>query len=638
MKRFTFFASLMAASLMCVSAAEAAVPDGQAALLSKLKKQDNKPYASYSVTRAYRLDSIRSRMAAEAKAPAAHSFDIADPATLHKVAAQEKTERLDSIVCKTMSTGEPYSLQTFEYDEKNQPVSRVNYLPDGYGGWMPVEYYGYTWDDEGYCLSQWAYSDYYNSGQRYDYTYNDRNLGDTQVIYNYVDGEWVPVAKGEYWYDEAGNLDEEKTYNYVDGQWVPYAWTTVSFDAAGNQLSYESLSWNGSAWVHLEDRMEYAYDEDGHQLLWSFNRWQEDTQSWLNYYRIEQDFNDDGVITRQENKYWNVDLQSWDGAYDWGYGLCYNTKTLFEYDEQVRKTAEKSYTAYTAGNYVFAGTNEITYTPLDNGVTESYQVTKLYDYNGENPYEEGHLKKRYDAAGHVIYAYEEKYEGSQWVSKYEEEHFYDEAGNELTSFHYMFDDNVRRNDIRLENLYDENNNIIDNYNYNGTGSGEDDWEPYTRFTYAYEQDTVRVEKLAYFWDGAAFKPSWGDGVVYDYDVPVENLVMWIGTNTYHKILENRTYTGLGDDWDYQSFKYYYTELVPTGIGRAAAAADGKVLKTAVVSDRLETASDAAVDIAVYNMQGACLLKTHGTSADVSSLPSGLYVARLGSASAKFIKR
>ena len=640
MKRFTIFASLVIASLMSGAAAHAALSGGPADGLSKLKKNEAKPYRPFSVVRAERVEADRARMAEAAAAKSeSRRFSLPDAATLRLAAEQAKRERLDSIVCDMNSTGEKISLQTFEYDEKNRPKLRVNYLPDYNGGWTPVEYYGYEWDEEDYCLSQWGYSDVYNSGQRYDYTYNDRNLGDTQVIYNYVDGEWIPMSRGEYWYDEAGNLDEEKTYNYVDGQWVPYAWTKVTFDAEGRQTSYESQSWNGTAWVYLGDRMEYAYDDAGHQTLWSFYRWQYDSQSWLNYYRIEQDFNDDGMITRQENMFWNPDLQTWGGAYDWGMGVCVNWKTLFEYDEQGRRTWERSYNAYTADNYVPSATNYTTYKELDGGVSEECRVTTLYDGNGENPWEEGRLVKRYDADGNLIYDFEAKFENGQWVNKYTDEYAFDGSGNEILSCSYMFDaNNERYNDLRMEMAYDGNNNLIASDNYMGTGSGEDDWEPMTRFTYAYEQDTVRVEKLAYIWDGAAFVPNWGDGAVYDYDVPVDALVMWIGVDTYHKLLENRSYIAAGNEWDYQSFKYYYTDLVPTSVSHAAAAADGLRLKSAVVSDRLEIQTDTDVDIAVYDMQGTCRMKTRGTGIDVSRLPSGIYVVRFGTASAKFVKR
>ena len=359
---------MLLVSLACAAQSPVTASHG---VLGRLKNTVQKPYSSQTCGRSATASAVEARQsAALADAKPAGGIRLLDAQELRRMAARAaegKTERLDSVVCAQNSTGEKISLQTFEYDADGLPMLRVNSLADGQGGWTPVEYYGYEWDDDGYCLSQWGKSDVYNSGQRFDYTYNDRKLGDTQTIYNYMDGEWVPFQKGEYWYDERGNLDEEKVYVWADGQWTPASWITVSFDEAGRQTSYYERSWNGTEWVIVGDKMEYAYDEDGHQTLWAFWAWQEDTQSWLNWYRIEQDFNDQGLITRQESLYWNKTRQNWDGAEDYGYGLCYNTKTLFEYDELWRNTLEDAFVAYNPGEYVNGGQNITTWTALDDG-------------------------------------------------------------------------------------------------------------------------------------------------------------------------------------------------------------------------------------------------------------------------------
>ena len=589
MKKTITSACMLLVSLACAAQSPVTASHG---VLGRLKNTVQKPYSSQTCGRSAAASAVEARQsAALADARPAEGIRLLDAQELRRMAARAaegKTERLDSVVCAQNSTGEKISLQTFEYDADGLPMLRVNSLADGQGGWTPVEYYGYEWDDDGYCLSQWGKSDVYNSGQRFDYTYNDRKLGDTQTIYNYMDGEWVPFQKGEYWYDERGNLDEEKVYVWADGQWTPASWITVSFDEAGRQTSYYERSWNGTEWVIVGDKMEYAYDEDGHQTLWAFWAWQEDTQSWLNWYRIEQDFNDQGLITRQESLYWNKTRQNWDGAEDYGYGLCYNTKTLFEYDELWRNTLEDAFVAYNPGEYVNGGQNITTWTALDDGGSQGYTVSLLYDKNGENPWEEGRLTKRYDAAGNLVYDFETKYSDGRWNAQYSDEYEYDEEGRMTLSRTYLYEDGYEDRPLASsseERIYDDNDNVIEAFYQMGQGTGPDDWMNTTRFTYVFEQDTVCVEQLAYMWDGSDYVPNWGEGVIFDFTVPVSDLMQWIGASPYHKTVETRSYTGVNGDWDWQAFKYHYTSLGTSGIGRA------------------ETSDGEAVEVARYDLSG-----------------------------------
>lgn len=275
------------------------------------------------------------------------------------------------------------SLQTFSYDEDNLPKERVNSLWNiSTGTWQSVEYYGYTWDEDGYCLSQWGKSDYYNSGMKYDYKYNDRKLGIEQVVSQYADGEFVETEKGEYEYDQYDNICEEHIYVKVNGKWENAKWTKATWDAQGRQLSYETHNWTGAGWDYSEARAEYAYDANGNTTLFSFYRYDAEAGSYGNYYRVEQDFNEKSHITRQETKYWNKDTQGWDGVYDWGIGYCYNMKTLFTYDDQGRVSESNFYQSPAVGVYIHGGDDIYTYAPYGDGGTEMYRESWLYDEGG----------------------------------------------------------------------------------------------------------------------------------------------------------------------------------------------------------------------------------------------------------------
>lgn len=287
---------------------------------------------------------------------------------LETLAKSTKTQRLDSIVGTYSNNGEKFSLQAFTYDENNLSLTRVNSLwNEGARVWEPVEEYGYEWDEDGYCLRQWGRAFDGNSGMRYAFTYNEKKLGVEQLISNYVNGEWILSEKGEYTYDDNGFIVDEiiSLYDPDTKTWSKVIRNKASWTKLGQQTGYETYSWDGTDWIPADDKMEYAYDENGNTTLYSFNLWQ--NGKWVNYYRIRQEFKDN-LITLQSGEYWNPIKNDWLGCYDWKGAVLYNTKTEFSYDEQGRQTDEIAYRIRDVeeGWYKTADCDFI-YTPLEDG-------------------------------------------------------------------------------------------------------------------------------------------------------------------------------------------------------------------------------------------------------------------------------
>ena len=63
-------------------------------------------------------------------------------------------------------------------------------------------------------------------------------------------------------------------------------------------------------------------------------KWMADTQEWLNYYKIKQQWNDNKLCTVQEILYYNPDKQDWVGCYDFGNGANNNAIAYVGYDPQ----------------------------------------------------------------------------------------------------------------------------------------------------------------------------------------------------------------------------------------------------------------------------------------------------------------
>ncbi|RGN50912.1 MULTISPECIES: T9SS type A sorting domain-containing protein [unclassified Bacteroides] len=600
----------------------------------KLKMKIQQPAERVGINRQERSAAdVKAKMVSESQQTLKEGLQLGswlDEAGLRALAKESTKQRLDSIVAVVNSTNENFSRQCFTYDERNLPKLRTNYVWDyATKKWISAEEYGYEWDEDSYCLSQWGINTMYNDGgQKYEFTYNDRKLGISQVISNYVSGKWIPSEKGIYTYDDRGNIIEEMLYRYDEdnSEWVYANHNKVSYDAKGRQTSWEGYTWDGTDWTPTGEKQEYGYDDNGNQLYWSFSIWQPETKTWLNHHRVEQTF-ENNLITVQEEKFWNKTLQSWVGVEEYNGAVLYNGKTDFRYDDQNREIYEVAYTAKTLEGYKKAVDMEFVYTPLDNGGTKLFRKTYFYT-DDTNKELKGELTKEFDANGQITYAFErqDNPDVGAWVNCYEEKYEYNEAGNLKGSRYWIYEytvENKKLAEVSEEYIYDNNQNIVDSYYQTGQGTSEDDWVNVSRFTYKFEQDTVRVEKLAYRWDGEAFIPNWGDGCSFDYTVPAENIIMWIGDRPYHKITETRSYVADGTEWDYWKFVYHYSDA---GTGLEKNTVDGSVsVYPNPVADVLYIRAEGDVEVAVYSVEGARLLMTQEKQVNMSSFHPGVYI-------------
>lgn len=192
--------------------------------------------------------------------------------------------------------------------------------------------------------------------------------------------------------------------------------------------------------------------------------------------------------------------------------------------------------------------------------------------------------------------------------------------------------------LALQYVYDGNHNITDMYSQQGQGTGADDWVNYSHFNYVFEQDTVLVDMYAYFWDGGNYAPSYGEGIRFDYSVPVEDIVTWPGGVAYHKVTENRSYTANAGNWEYQLSKYYYSKIGNTDGVRNVKADNGVVVYPLVVTDQINITADGNVSVRLYNLQGALVLKSSEKTVPVGSLASGVYVIDVNGYKTKIVKR
>lgn len=565
---------------------------------------------------------------------------------LKQMLEEVRTQRFDSIVGTQNSTGAKISRQYFTYDEKGNPVKLINSLWNTTTKtWEETEVHEFVCDEDGYVTSQRAYSVSANSGQRYDYEYNGQKLGISMTLYSYSDGKWTPVQKGEYEYDDRGNIIQETISAYdknAPSSWMPVVQNKATWYENNRQRSIEPYEWNGSKWIGNGEKKEYEWDINGNLTLLNNFIWEKETSTWFNYHRQEQDFknSDPKLCTRQEKKYYNKALNNWAGVQEYDGYVYHNTKSILEYDEQRRLTYECAYEGHTTDGYTKGSDIVYDWSVTSDGGTQCVITSTLYPSDKE-AFVNDITTKRYDTEGNEVYSFEKHIDATltDLLNYMEEVTVYDDKQHIIEYKSYKFDRNDNNKKLAVQHqlyVYDVNDNVIEFTAQRGQNTGDNDWVNYTHFTYAYEQDSIRIEEKAYKWDGSKYVPNWGNEYLYDYGTPLSDIIMWPGGNVYHKVLETRSYMGADDDWDYQSFKYYYSEL-PTGITGRNIDKHITVYPTHV-DDWLNVVANEDVKVNIYNIEGMLMLTTADKHIRVSNLPAGLYVVEINGYKTKIVKK
>lgn len=559
-----------------------------------------------------------------------------------RVAPQTK-ERLDSIITFVNSTGEPYMATIYHYDSHNLPHLQDNcYWNPQTCCWDTVEQYGYEWNEDGYCLNQWQINYMYDNGLRYEYAYNADNLGISRTEYTYLNNEWIPSTQNLYEYDRNGFVVEEilKFYDPTSKNWINYLKHNVACDDLGRNIHWEGYVWDNDNWTPYAEQQDIVYGEDGNALLITFLKWMKGSSQWVNYYQVENCY-DDGLIRSQEHKFWNRELSSWVGRDDFDTGFpCTNLKSIFEYDSKRRLVSETVYQGLTTDGYTKSVVEECVYTDTQDGGAEMQSDTYYYAEDGISRESRNRRIKHYNAADSLTYSFQTVLEGGVWINKSEEVYTYTPDNLQSSYKSYTFsntEENKKFAGISIDYFYDDNDNLKEKFYMLGLGTSDDDWYYSTHYEYNYDLDNLQIDELCSKWNGSEFVPRNGEGMRYDYDTPVSDLILWVGSLPAYKITERRVYVNNDNEWDYYSYKHYYSvQNIETGIIDMPC---GNNSLLTINSDRtlLTLNSNEDIHTTVYSANGSVVISSSERLIDLSTLPAGLYIANANGENLKFIK-
>ena len=156
------------------------------------------------------------------------------------------------------------SYVAYTYDENNRKIHRENFSNWG-DGYTPQARYDIRYNDDGTIAGADVYamrfSDDYELYSGCDFTYNDdTGLLESELYYNYSDGQKYNNLVKEYEYDAKGQRVLEVIYTIDGGMRMPSTRTTYKYDDMGNIVEWVySIPGGASPWTDTE-KNEFVYD------------------------------------------------------------------------------------------------------------------------------------------------------------------------------------------------------------------------------------------------------------------------------------------------------------------------------------------------------------------------------------------
>ncbi|WP_372949351.1 T9SS type A sorting domain-containing protein [Mariniphaga sp.] len=301
-----------------------------------------------------------------------------------------------------------------------------------------------------------------------EYEYDEQERLIREVVYefsiNVKEKTVIYWRKTEHLFTFLEERTEEKTSYKRDvstGELIHDRKVIQVFDANDNLLKEEIFSWKtaDNNWF-LTKEFEYAYDENGYQILTSEKSWDYYAGLELGIKKAEFEFDDSGNLLFEINYIWNLDSIAW----------RLDSKTIYNYQENGKLNSKTGYMWDLSEN----------------------QWNKTYRQYYE-----------YDSAGNTIKEIKSGWDDSQndWVNQQLEEYKYDENGNR-TFYSYSSWNQEMKDWVPVskeENLFDNQSNQTLR-SYYSWDVGENIWVGFEKFEYEFDENGIKLHESEYTWN------------------------------------------------------------------------------------------------------------------------------------------
>ncbi|MCL2311083.1 MAG: T9SS type A sorting domain-containing protein [Firmicutes bacterium] len=350
--------------------------------------------------------------------------------------------------------------------------------------------------------------------------------------------------------------------------------------------------WNNNQWGNLV-RYTYKYDSQNNMTEELGQIWQ--SGQWVDGFKYTYSYNSQNNMTSSVMQFWQSG--QWTNI----------SKGTFSYDLQ--NNMEEEIWQSWGGQWVNEDRSTHTYDPQNNLLKTIYQgwesgkwenlSNENYTYNAQNDYIE------------ILY---QLWKNSKWED-YGLQTFYYNDLNQCTSYIFQYwKNNGWKNEDKVVLTYDVQNNMTSETWQSWWG---DVWENFGKSTCSYDENNNATSGFSQYWSGNIWVD--GDGLLYVYYNNMQSLnLMMFG----------------------QRFTATYVKPCNIGIKENNLLNNSVLLYPNPVSNILHIETNNAVipEIKIYSIQGVLLINTKGKQIDVSSLPSGIYIAEIDGVRQKIVKQ
>lgn len=340
-------------------------------------------------------------------------------------------------------------------------------------------------------------------------------------------------------YDENRNLTLYRSYdwNIQSQSFVPNSREEYSYDDNGDQIIYTyNDNWDSvnQLWLYGYKR-EYTNDENGNWILSFWYDWSSESQSFVGKWKWEYTYDENGNRTRYRRYDWNTESQS----------FVLNSKSDFTFDENGNRTLYIEYDwSSEFQSFVPTWLYQDVYTNDENGNKTNSNYLR-YVWNTESQFFVIHGKSEdtYDDNGNrtLIIGYDWNTQSQSFVPSWKNEYTYDEDGNRTLhekhrwsqgsqsfvgqwKWEYSYDENgnqtlnIRNNwdtesqsfvpSTKNESIYDESGNRTVNINYVWSSESQS-FVPSSKWEYTFNQNNFLIieTSLNWFSDLGVYKPG-----------------------------------------------------------------------------------------------------------------------------------